>query len=328
VLFEEIKRAADWGVAGKKAREEYVRLLSQFFEKYYGGKNNEEARADILRKSMDDIEKDQDSFALGLTEGIRSYPNDKYALACRLEDFIIYLRCRRGFTVSEDLLSNYKCKDKNERLLKILKYLHTGGKSRAEIAEAFGISERALSADLNLLQNGYTFLGNEMKIRELGRGTNTYSSMIHPIFLALNTEEIYTMTVGLKLLGKNTVFAESIGRVADKIYEQLSHYAKEMVDSHVDGESVTFGQSDLVFLNSYELMRKSRRPFPYFLKEPLLCQIVYQENGQMTEITGILRLAESGYDRVVVQSKNGETEIHMDDVESIVRAEKTGDSLF
>lgn len=311
-ILDEIKRAADFCGGGSKVREEYIKSVSHFFVNYYEGKNI--GRPDILEAGVEEIIKDQDRFAVGLADGVKSYPNDKYALVVRLENLLVHLQRRYGLSVSVSILENFKCRDRNERLLKILKYLHTGDKSRAQIAEAFGISERVLSDDLGSLQGGFRFMGNQMQIRQLGRGTNTYRSMIHPVFLALNSEEIYTMTVGLKLLSRGTVFAESVDRVTDKIYQQLSDYARGMVDNHVDGEKVQFDRSDMVFLSTYSLMKESDKPFPYYLKEALLCRVVYRTNGELAEITGTLHLAESGYDSVVVRSEDGVTEVHIDDV--------------
>jgi len=111
-----------------------------------------------------------------------------------------------GFCYEKTLLSNFKYKDRSERLLKMLKYLHSGAKKREQIAHDFGISERTLADDLKNLLDGFLFLENTMKISVLERKKNTYHSLIHPIFLALNTSEIYALTVGLKILCQDTVF--------------------------------------------------------------------------------------------------------------------------
>lgn len=37
----------------------------------------------------------------------------------------------------------------------------------------------------------------------------------------------------------------------------------------------------------------------------------------MAEVTGTLRLSDSGYDRIIVQTGDEEKEVHMNDVESI-----------
>lgn len=265
-LIDEINDSVNYLQGSRKYKEDYIDAVCNFFENYYGGKNN--ARTDILIQPVQHIKNDQNNFALDILEGLKSYPNDKYTLACRLENLLQHLKRRYDLSLSDSLLANFKHKDKNERLLKILKYLHTGEKTRQDIAENFGISDRALATDLKTLQNGLEFMGSHMKIRELERKKNTYTSMIHPIFLALNTEEIYSMTVGLKLLSHGTVFQESMNRVADKIYKQLSVYATGIVENHTDGENVVFEAGDLRFMSTYALMKKSKTPFAYYLKEP------------------------------------------------------------
>ncbi|EEG79117.1 hypothetical protein [Dethiobacter alkaliphilus] len=317
-LLDAITNTANFYHHTRKTKEDYVNTVTHFFENYYGGKDNQNPT--ILDKSIQDIKKDQNNFALDIQEGLKSYPNDKYTLTCRLEQLIFYLNLKNNFTLTDTLLENFKHKDKNERLLKILKYLHTGEKSRQDIAENFGISDRALASDLKTLQDGFDFMGSNMQIRKLERGKNTYTSMIHPIFLALNTEEIYSMTVGLKLLSYGTVFEESMNRVADKIYKQLSDHATQIADSHTDGEKVTFNDGTLDFIGTYSLMQQSRTPFAYYLKEPIPCKVTYLQNGKEAEVIGTLHLDEGGYDRVVVQADGVGIDVYMDDVVNICRA--------
>ena len=152
----------------------------------------------------------------------------------------------------------------------MLKYLHSGEKSRSDIAEDFGISERTVADYISTLQDGFSFLGTEMNIRGLERTTNKYNSLIHPIFSALNSSEIYSLTVGLKLLSKDTVFEESLGRIANLVYEQLSENSKEMIDKHKD-DTVSFGNDKMKFIDSRKLGQMHDSPFAYFLKEPIEC---------------------------------------------------------
>ena len=48
----------------------------------------------------------------------------------------------------------------------ILKYLHSGEKSRSEISDDFGISERTVADNLAELQDGFTFLAGSCSINK------------------------------------------------------------------------------------------------------------------------------------------------------------------
>ena len=152
-------------------------------------------------------------------------------------------------------------------------------KSREEIADHFGISERQLNDDLKILLDGFEFMDCSMQINKIVRKKNTYNSVIHPVFLALRTDEIYSLTVGLKLLSRGTVFEQSLGHIADIVYKQLSRYAKEVADCHAEEHKMDFEEEDLTFISSEKYMERTSRAFAYFLKEPINCIVTYLENG-------------------------------------------------
>ncbi len=203
----------------------------------------------------------------------------------------------------------------------MLKYLHSGAKKREQIAHDFGISERTLADDLKNLLDGFLFLENTMKISVLERKKNTYHSLIHPIFLALNTSEIYALTVGLKILCQDTVFQDTLNTIADKIYKQLSEYAKNMVDQHKHIKNVRFKDEDLRYISSNSLLRHRKLPFCYFLKEPISCEVTYTENNEMRTITGVMRLAQINnlvkLDRVIIETEEGQHEISINNISTI-----------
>ena len=233
------------------------------------------------------------------------------------------MKIKFGFAFSEDFFLNMNNLDRTERLLKTLKYLHSGDKNREQIAKHFGISARALAVDLKTLLDGFNFMESTMQISKLERKKNTYRSMIHPVFLAMNTSEIYALTVGLKLLSQGTVFEDSLGSIADKVYKQLSEYAKEMADQHTDDLNISFEAGELNFINSYELFIRRNCPFSYFLKEPLPCEVTCLENGKQLTLSGVLKLArvdgELTYDRIVVQTDCNTHELAIKGVLSITK---------
>jgi hypothetical protein len=283
----------------QNAQKEIFEALNSFFKNYYGGKDQEgyQCSKNITMVSIKDILANQEGFEYGLFYGIKSYPNDKYALIIRIEKLIEHLNRYYYFKIETRFLNNFKYRDRSERLLKMLRYLHDGEKSRAQIAEDFGISERALASDLKELIDGFSFMDSIMSIKDLERGKNIYRSIIHPIFLSLNSSEIYSATVGLKLLSEGTVFEKTLGRIADGVYMQLSNHAKQMLEPHLLKEDISFREDDLKFINTMALLDKDEKSFTYFLKEPIECEITYIQNDERLIEVGTISLTEISSDR-------------------------------
>ena len=269
---------------------------------------------------IEKIAERQDHFIIGLDEGISSYTNNKYILVCRLEKLTEHLNKKYGLSINTLSYEKYKCEGKTERLLRLLKYMHSGEKSREEIAEHFGISERQLNNDLKLLQDGFEFMDCSMQINRIVRKKNTYNSIIHPVFLALRTDEIYALTVGLKLLSRGTVFEQSLSHIADMVYKQLSEYAKEMADRNAEENKIDFEEEDLTFISSQKYMERTSRAFAYFLKEPINCIVTYLENGNREVIRGTMHLIgdSDNFDRILIKSEETCKEL---DIKDVVRLE-------
>ncbi|TJX14583.1 hypothetical protein E9840_05810 [Tissierella creatinini] len=305
-------------------KDDYENLVL-FFESYYGGKGIDEIEHEVLKTNLVNLLDPDGDFMDNIIEGIKSYPNDKSKLSLRLEMFLDHLNNRFKFEYDKNRFGNFKIKDRNERLLMMLKYLHSGERSRENIGEDFGISERTVANDLSILQNGFEFLGTEMSIQALERGTNKYRSLIHPVFLALNSAEIYSITIGLKLISKGTVFEESLGRIADVVYEQLSESSRNMIDEHED-ETVYFGNDKMKFIDSRKMGQMYDSPYSYFLKEPIECIVTYDEDRERIKYRGKLKLSEPTqgniYNKVKIETNEGLIVLDIDKILRIDRADK------
>ena len=196
---------------------------------------------------ISDVIEHKETFQLNIIAGIQTLLKDKYLYVLKIEHLIKYLNDKYDGHIYTEFLDYLKWTGKNDRLLKILKYLHSGKKSREAIANVFGISKRVLDDDLGTLKDGFEFMGTEMKIGELKREENTYTSPVHSVFLALNSAEIYAMTIGLKLLSKDTVFQNDLGRISDHVYLQLSDFASNMIMMKPEAEEIAFGDGKRVF---------------------------------------------------------------------------------
>lgn len=291
-------KASSRAKLGKEAEQE-AKSMCDWFETYYGGTadGSELWRVNILNTPLHDIRKNEDDFIAKIEDGIRSYPRDKARQAAKLGKLIRNLNEKYQLQCDEQFLNKFEQQDRSLRQLEILKYLHAGGKSRDDIAEHFDISKRQLDDDLKTLHEGIEFMGTEMKIPPLKRKENTYESPIHPVFLALNSAEIYALTIGLKLLSENTVFQEPLSRIADHIHMQLSDFARELVDSQPEAEEITFNKGQRKFLSSAQMIGDYDRPFCQYIKSQKTCHILYLSEGAQKEVSGTIHLPPKGADR-------------------------------
>ncbi|MEL1135039.1 hypothetical protein AAC978_07625 [Desulfitobacterium sp. THU1] len=280
-------------------REDVAKNLHSWFEKYYGGTTNasELKRLGILDIPLSMIKKFPDNFVENIENGIRSHPGDKAKQASKLGLLIGTLNRTHHLHLDDSFVHKFEPQDRSLRLLEILKYLHSGSKTRENIAQHFEISTRHLDNDLKMLQDGFEFMGTEMKIGPLKRKANTYESPVHPIFLALNSAEIYALTVGLKLLSENTVFQQTLGRVADHVYMQLSDFARELVDNQPEAEELDFQISKRQFLSSLQMIGDYDRPFCQYIKSQQICNVRYLLKGEQKDIEGTIHLPPEGKDR-------------------------------
>lgn len=266
-------------------RRKIVKMLQSFFEDHW------EIDGEFAK-----VKNQLDHFLQITQDGILSYRRDKNKLNENIRRFFIHLNEGHNLNVDLDLLfPQNKFLEKHERIIKLLKYLHEGAKTRGEISEYFGISERVLSNDLNELRNGdYSFLGYNMKIN-LIRGENTYDSTIHPVFMPLNLSEVYAMTVGLKMTGKGTIFEDVFDYIADSIYAQLSNYGKRCMSQKAEEVGIDFHdnqnkayrfEDDLL---NRQLERGRKGMYAYFLKSGSPCEIEYMTEAGINKITGQIK---------------------------------------
>ena len=136
------------------------------------------------------------------------------------------------------------------------------------------------------------------------------------MFLALDTGEIYALTIALKKLSENTVFERTLNNIADKVYTQLSDYSKRIIDERADEESLDFENSEMKFFSTADCMRDNSLSFEYFLKEHAPCIATYRDNGEIKRTEGILYLADE-MDKVVIRTEIGDVLLNVRDVRGL-----------
>lgn len=109
-----------------------------------------------------------------------------------------------------------------------------------------------------------------------------YTSPVHPVFLALNSAQIYALTIGMRLLSKDTVFEYAMSSISDEVYAQLTNFARDMIDQQPEAKDIVFDKSKGKFVDSREFVKdRSHLQFCQYIKQQEIYNVKYQsESGE------------------------------------------------
>ena len=179
----------------------------------------------------------RDEFRMGVSDAFSELLNgtrkSKELTRDRLLSFTNYLKetwridLELGEVFERETINPY------ERLVDLLKTLNEG-MTKKQLEEHYSISRKTLKKDIDKLIMGTRIFGQKVIIRDIERerGKITCQSSIHPVFLPLNLTEVYYLTVFLKQLSnsKDTFMSSIFRDLANRIYCQLSEYARHKID--------------------------------------------------------------------------------------------------
>ena len=254
---------------------------------------------------------------------IRSYFDERENIVTSINRFMLYLKTP-GLIYEGDLFCHVdRIYRGDEMKIKLLKYLQQPRGNREKIAEHFNMSSNAINAHLGELQNGCDILGSNVKICP-SRGTNEYDSTIHPVFLALNLSEIYTLTVALKICTKKSVFTDTANDIADDVYRQLTEYGKGVIDKRAKEAGVQFGDSKGGYRQEIdeksdkkEILNQKNRHRAYILKSLAPCKVFYSDNT--VPMCGVLQIHPDDKSKVIFVQKDGsKTSLDWDRIVQII----------
>lgn len=264
--------------------------------------------------SIYDIRRDPESFQRDIEDFIAGQAKDKYAYCLRFSHLLLFLNAVYGTAISLDFLKKFKYKDADRRRLEILKYLHedANGKNQREIAEAFGIDEKTLREDLRVLSNGFTFMGTTLHINGHAKSGAIYNSPTHPVFLALNTTQVWSLIVGMQLLSKNTYFEHDISEIANLLYTQLSPFAGSFIEKECSKHDIPIGPVDLCFKTSAGYQKEeAKKKLCHYLRKGSCCTIRYidaddpEKTDTIQGIPSVFIDENMSFDHIQVQSEIG-----------------------
>lgn len=212
---------------------------------------------------------------------VHNVPQGKESTRKIIVAFYDYLnnRLNKGRPVS-DLYDIHFYDNPVERQLEIAKYLHDPH-SAEEIANQFGISERTVRDDIQALEEGITIFDATIKVRRIQSGhRKVFQSTIHPIFLPLNLTEVYAVTRYLDdILPKNDPLAETARGVIQRIVDQLSPYALEILNLQrtPDYSNHPGSLSNRYVPDDEYLKKKKNHIYMYLLKSGRECPLRWKE---------------------------------------------------
>lgn len=234
-----------------------------------------------------------------------------------IKDFVLKMdEHNRRLLAVTDFNNVYR---REEILVLLLKYLQgrpeNGTRTREAIADYFSTSTNTINNYINDLHNGTSIFG-EPVITNFARQTNEPESSVHPVFLPLNLVEIYSMLSLLKEQGDKDIRARIVHVLADKIFEQLTPYAKEklapMWEEGVEfnGASRGYQRVDRELVDEGIIFAK---------KEPRDYQIKYiDEEGNNAMLQGSVSWPKDKIgEEIIVYGNNAQTEIPWKNVVAI-----------
>ena len=158
-------------------------------------------------------------YATEINSYLETFFNGRFSQVCRLNSVL-------NSTEIDILLLKALQAGSNESLY---------ANSQADRADQFGMSVNAIQSRIHALEDGKDILGHRVQIHIAGRGQSAYDNTIHPIFLTLNLQEVFLMTVRLKQVFSGTTFEKLADGIVGDIYSQLSDYAKDILQPHTAG---------------------------------------------------------------------------------------------
>lgn len=216
---------------------------------------------------------------------------DKQKTAERLRMFITYLNVNYdvGFDIEEGLPKVFSYEA--ERQLDLLKAIHEP-QTKNDLIHQYAISDKTLGQDLSDLEMGKSFLGQNIRIDRLEGREIRYVSSVHPVFMAMNLSEIFSLTIGLIKLGENTSMKKTYTHIANIIYNQLSPYAQKLIKARGEELGIHFIEDKRYRdYRQEKLYKESNKEdaLLYAVKSGERCKVTYKEEDQLFERSGHIK---------------------------------------
>lgn len=244
-----------------------------------------------LDQTLSDILDDKEGFLEDINYFLAGSRQGKYQYAMRFETLLNYLNHHFQASILTDFLSKYLTEDDSQRRLKLLMGMHPGinksRKSIAQIADEFGVDVKTIREDFNRLAQDFSFLGSEIKIKGFYEDNN---SPVHPVFLALNSTQIYGLLYALKVLASGTVVDEVSQEIATSVYSQLSQFGKDLVSDVFPPEEMPGYHKNMHIGSDLFLREQNKKVVLHAAAYKKTCTITYLDGDEEKTVTGIPKI--------------------------------------
>lgn len=170
----------------------------------------------------------------------KSSLEERLTFYCELKIILEELETSIGINCLYDLKNSFLSTD--EIHLAILKLIQEPISQSKLAQNRFHCSEQTLSYYINSLRDGWS-LGDMYVQLDIGRN-NKLESSVHPILLPLNLSEVYTLLLALGEFenshGLQDPHGLVINDIANRIYGQLTQYAKDRVTQRLEERGIKY----------------------------------------------------------------------------------------
>lgn len=272
-----------------------------------------------LSLTLDDLLKDSSSFQQNISDFIASKFNGKFQYTQRFESLINYINHKYKANISTEFLKKFQNKDADRRRLELLKFMHSelngSGKSMIKIAAEFGVDVKTIREDFNRLEKDFAFLDTEININGFDKNNNIHNSPVHPVFLALNSTQLYSLLFALKVMTNGTVLEDTSLSIANSIYSQLSELGENLVSDIYQASDLPEGFKKQFVGSEVIFKEMGKQVIIHAAAYKIECTISYLDGDKKVKVSGIPKInPENEYNSFILTTPNDSLIIKGSDV--------------
>lgn len=301
-----------------KRAEEKAQLLKGIQERAEKQTKGTEGQID-LDLTLNQLLEDRNAFKQDIDDFIAAKTRGKYQYALRFETLLNYINHQYSANISTNFLKKYLHKDADRRRIELLKMMHStlshSGKGMAKIAEELGVDIKTIREDFKRLETDFSFLDVKINIDGFDKHNRIHNSPVHPVFLALNTTQLYSLFFALKVMGNDTVLETTALEIAHSTYSQLTELGQELIADIYQANDFPEGFNPK-FINSATLFQEEEKQWiVHAAAYKIPCSVTYLNNNEKVTVSGIPKInIENGYTTFILSGPDGDHIINGSDV--------------
>jgi hypothetical protein len=275
-----------------------------------------------------------------ITSSLKKYPKSKITGVAVYKHFLEFINEQCGTSISI-AFPEWLPGTTLERRIQIAKMLQDPGTELSQVEDSLYIGSKTISNDLKLLKgeddDALEVMGQTLTVDiERRRGSVTFPSTVHPLFLTFNLTQVITMLEGLKKMSEDMVYKNYAVVSGKMIWSQLSDYAKRRIFTVSEGLEINtdwYKSLDTDINKVKNLFNSEMRcsseyggnSLAYCYKNGQTCFIDYLDADGKTIIYENYRIVSFPDDKVIIEKDCQQLVLQTD---RIVKAALTGKELY